>query len=72
MIDELAKKYNIDRSKSWLIGDTTSDIECGHRAGLKTVLVKTGEAGRDGKYEAKPDLVAENILSAVRMILAED
>ena len=72
MIDELAKKYNIDINQSWLIGDTTRDIECGRRAGLRTVLVKTGEAGKDGKYEAKPDLVAEDILLAVRMILEED
>ena len=69
MIDELVERHNIDRSHSWLIGDTTRDIECGRRAGLKTVLVMTGEAGKDGKFKAQPDFVAENLESAVKMIL---
>lgn len=69
MIDELVEKYHIDRNKSWIVGDTTTDIECGRRAGLKTVLVKTGEAGGDGKYEVEPDFVVENVLSAVKLIL---
>lgn len=72
MIDELVEKYNIDRSQSWIIGDTTRDIECGYKAGLRTVLVKTGEGGNDGRYEAKPDFVADDILSAVKLILAKE
>ena len=71
MIDVLSDKYNIDRSKSWMIGDTTRDIECGRRAGLRTVLVKTGEAGADGRYEVEADFIADDILSAVRLILEE-
>lgn len=71
MIDILADKYNIDRSRSWLIGDTTRDIECGNRAGLRTVLVKTGEGGNDCRYDVEPDLIGDDILSAVKLILGE-
>lgn len=71
MIDELVMKYNIDRSQSWLIGDTTRDMECGRRAGLRTVLVRTGEGGRDGKYDLIPDMVCEDLMEAVDYILKQ-
>ena len=33
------KKYNINLSKSWMIGDRNTDIECGNRAGTKTIKI---------------------------------
>jgi len=60
---------NIDLSRSYMIGDTTADIELGKRSGLRTVLVETGYAGRDGKYEATPDLRFPDLLEAVTYIL---
>ena len=72
MIDKMVEKYNIDRQKSWFVGDSTVDIECGHRAELQTVLVKTGEGGRDGKYDITPDFTEENILSAAKRIIKEE
>lgn len=72
MIEEAAEHYHINLSESWIIGDTTMDIQTGKNAGLKTALVLTGEAGKDGKYTAQPDLVCENLLEAVEQILAAD
>lgn len=69
MMMKAAKKYNIDLSHSWYIGDTTVDIQTGKNAGMKTILVQTGEAGKDGKYDVKPDYIAENLLYAVQHIL---
>ena len=37
-----AKDFNIDLSKSWMIGDILNDMEAGKRAGCKTVLVNNG------------------------------
>ena len=48
MIMKAAECYNIDISQSWYIGDTTIDIQTGKNVGMKTILVKTGEAGKDG------------------------
>ncbi|MCM8819148.1 MAG: HAD family hydrolase, partial [Candidatus Omnitrophica bacterium] len=62
------KEFNIDFKKSFLIGDKTSDILAGKRAGCKTILVKTGYGGKDEKYIVKPLFVAKNLLSAVRTI----
>ena len=69
MLKQAAVKYNIDLSNSWYIGDTTVDIQTGKNAGMKTILVQTGEAGRDGKYAAAPDYIAKNLLAAVSHIL---
>lgn len=71
MIDDAVCRYNIDLSKSWIIGDTTMDIQTGKNAGLKTVLVLTGEAGNDKKYDAQPDLICKDLLEAVERILEE-
>lgn len=72
MIVSMAERYHIDLSESYMIGDTTVDIQTGINAGLHTVLVHTGEGGRDGKYSALPELEAENLLSAVKIILSTD
>ncbi|MDO4787964.1 MAG: HAD-IIIA family hydrolase [Johnsonella sp.] len=69
MIEEAARRYHIDLSGSWIIGDTTLDIELGKRAGLRSVLLESGEGGRDGKYDAKPDFSAKNLDEAVKRIL---
>jgi len=33
------KQYDIDLSKSWMIGDRETDIECGQNAGTKTIRI---------------------------------
>ncbi len=71
MIEDCAARYNIDLGASWFVGDTTVDVRTGRNAGTRTALVLTGEAGRDGKYGDKPDLICENLLDAVEKILGE-
>ncbi|MDD2431403.1 MAG: HAD family hydrolase [Firmicutes bacterium] len=41
MIFELAKKYNVDLSKSYMIGDREPDIDAGEAANLKTIFIGT-------------------------------
>ena len=38
-------------------------------AGVKTILVKTGYAGKDGKYDCTPDFVTDNLGSAVELVM---
>ena len=70
MLQRAADKYNIDLTQSWYVGDTTMDIQTGINAGMRTVLVKTGEAGKDGKYDVVPTSEKENLLEAVQFILS--
>ena len=69
LIEKAKLKYNIDLENSWFIGDTTIDIQTGINANMNTILLNTGEAGRDGKYNVKPDYVCNNILDAVNIII---
>lgn len=62
-------KFKLDLKNSYVIGDKTSDIECARRAGCTGILVRTGKAGRDKEYKAKPGAVLRDVLSAARWIL---
>ena len=70
MVLQAARELNIDLADSWLIGDATADLETARNAGLKSILVRTGHGGKDGKFSAKPDFTTENVLDAVRLVLA--
>jgi D-glycero-D-manno-heptose 1,7-bisphosphate phosphatase len=39
LILQAVKKYNLDLSQSWMIGDRWKDITAGHAAGLKTIFI---------------------------------
>ncbi|EHI55377.1 hypothetical protein HMPREF9333_01513 [Johnsonella ignava ATCC 51276] len=72
MAYEAAQRYHIDLKSSWMIGDTTIDMEFARRLGMRSVLLKTGEGGLDCKFEVKPDIYAENILDAVKKIFERE
>lgn len=71
MLEACAARYNIDLKDSWMVGDSTTDIQTGINAGCKKALVLTGEAGRDGKFAVRADFTAENLLEAVKLILKD-
>ncbi len=72
MLERCAERFNIDLAISWVVGDTTVDLQTGKNAGCRTALVLTGEAGRDGKFAVEPDLTVDNLLEAVKEILAKE
>lgn len=69
LIDRAVADFNVARERSWLVGDTTVDVEAARRAGLKPVLLETGYAGLDGRHWAQPDHVAPDLGAAVAFIL---
>lgn len=71
MIEEAARRYNIDLDQSWIVGDTTMDIQTGKNAGIRTALVLTGEAGKDNKYAVQPDITGNNLLDVIEKILED-
>ncbi|MCH6575508.1 MAG: HAD family hydrolase [Bacteroidetes bacterium] len=75
MVEKAVEEFDIDLSKSFFIGDSAADIECGMNAGIKTILVKTGY-GRETLYMLQkenkiPNFVAENFLDAGNFILTD-
>ena len=69
MLEEAAREHGLDLSRSWIVGDKTSDIECGKNAGLRTVLVETGH-GKD-HLDCGANAVVPDIGYAADFILQE-
>ena len=47
MLLQAAEDFNIDQSKSWMIGDSENDIKAGQAAGCRNVLIGDNEYGQD-------------------------
>ncbi len=71
MLEKARAKMGIDLRKSVLVGDATTDVLAGIRAGCSTILVETGFGGKDGKASATPDHVVADLSAAVDLILDE-
>jgi phosphoglycolate phosphatase-like HAD superfamily hydrolase len=71
MIERAASELSLDLKQSWLIGDTTTDVQTARNAGLRSILVRTGAAGKDGKHQAKPDFVFDTLLDAAKFVANE-
>ncbi|AFH49163.1 Histidinol phosphatase-like protein [Ignavibacterium album JCM 16511] len=75
MLIDASKKYNIDLTKSYLIGDNVSDIESAYNAGCKAILVKTGYGMESinvlQKQNKFPSFVAENLMDAANFIIKD-
>ena len=68
MIEHAVKDFGIDVKNSFFIGDSTRDIQTAKNAGCTSILVKTGLAGNDGKYEIEPDYTCSDVLEASKLI----
>ncbi|WP_430409969.1 HAD-IIIA family hydrolase [Kordia sp.] len=65
MIENAVAKFNIDVKKSYVIGDTWRDIECGTNAKMKTILVGDSKEG----IGTNPTSKAKHLLEAVQQII---
>jgi len=66
MVFEAAAEHDIDLARSFFVGDKADDIECGRRAGTRTILVRTGYGAAQ---ECAADFIAEDAAAAVDWIL---
>jgi D-glycero-D-manno-heptose 1,7-bisphosphate phosphatase len=67
MLLELASTLKLDLARSWMIGDSRSDIQAGRAAGTHTALITAG-AGTPAESDAVPD--AELTAPTLREIAA--
>jgi HAD superfamily hydrolase (TIGR01662 family) len=68
MVGQAAAEYAVDLPASYFVGDREADIECGRRAGMRTILVLTGH-GREQRCAA--DLTCADAVEAMERILGE-
>ena len=71
MLKKAQKRFKIDFSKSFVVGDDSRDIKMGKNSGCKTILVLSGHAGKDGHFQEKPDFTAKNLFEAAKIVLRE-
>jgi D-glycero-D-manno-heptose 1,7-bisphosphate phosphatase len=74
LISRAAKDFEIDLAESWMVGDRYSDVELARNAGVKSAFVLSGYGRGEWEHQRstwneKPDLVAEDLLEAVRRIV---
>jgi histidinol-phosphate phosphatase family protein len=74
MFFRAAVEQGIDLKSSWMIGDILHDVEAGHRAGCRAILV---ENGNETEWFLSPsirvpDYMAKNLEDAVAEILCQE
>lgn len=64
-------EHRLDLKRSWVIGDSMSDIEAGKIVGCRTVLITDHYPGYSSAQTA-PDLTAASLIEAVEKIVGRD
>jgi len=67
MVLEAAAEFAIDLPNSYFVGDKAADIDCGRRAGTRTILVRTGYGAEQNCH---PDFLLNTAVEAADFILA--
>ncbi len=76
LLEQAAAELELDLTRSFMVGDRWSDLQCGNRVGATSVLVLTGYGRGDLEYigpeqEIQPDKVAEELSEAVDWIIEQ-
>ena len=72
MIRRAERELGIDAARSFVVGDRWMDVEFGHAAGARAILVRSGYGtGEEPRAEGAPraDAVVANLMDAVSWIL---
>lgn len=67
---EARDAFSMSLESSWIIGDRSTDVECGQIAGVRTIRVEADHPGERREDGAKADFAAVDLAAAVRHILA--
>jgi D-glycero-D-manno-heptose 1,7-bisphosphate phosphatase len=67
MLLTAAIEHNIDLANSWMIGDSSTDVEAGKRAGCKSILL----ASRSDAAGLTPDFQMDSLLAAAKRVVAD-
>jgi len=74
MFKQAMSDFSFDPSRSYMIGDRNTDIGFAHNAGLKSILLLTGNGAEEFRQLRtcpdlkRPDFICANILTAAELI----
>jgi histidinol-phosphate phosphatase family protein len=69
LVERAVADLTLDTAMSWLIGDTTSDVQCAVAAGLFPALVGTGHGGKDARFPVERALRFPDAPTAIDFIV---
>ena len=77
LIEQAAADFEIDRERSWMVGDRYGDIELARNAGLHSAFVLSGYGLGEWEYQRgawkmQPEVVADTLLDAARLVIERD
>lgn len=67
MLLDAAAALDLDLTRSWMIGDRWRDVDCGQRAGVRTVFI---DLGYTEGLDSPPDFTVKSFPEAARIVLA--
>ena len=71
MIEAACSDFEIDMSRSWMVGDKKIDVETGFNANVLSALVLTGYGtNHKSKLEQLPNLISADLMEAATGIVA--
>jgi D-glycero-D-manno-heptose 1,7-bisphosphate phosphatase len=72
MIQQACADLDLDVTRSFMVGDRWLDVTCGHAAGARSILVRTGHGAQEEERPhagARADAILNNLMEAVGWIL---
>jgi D-glycero-D-manno-heptose 1,7-bisphosphate phosphatase len=67
-LNRAARTHGVDLASSWMVGDQGTDVECGQRAGCRTVLVMNDHSVAK-RGPSRPDVKVSNLSEAADRII---
>lgn len=68
LLKQAQRDFNIDMSRSYMIGDRASDIVAGQKAGVKTILLESGYGTAKLEAEVSPDYVCNDLRDVIAIL----
>jgi D-glycero-D-manno-heptose 1,7-bisphosphate phosphatase len=68
MLLDAAASLGLDLASSWMIGDRAGDIDAGHAAGCRTILIDWGYD--EGEPATPPHFTVGNLAAAAEVVIA--
>ena len=74
MLRRAAREHGVELASSWMVGDMITDVETGHAAGARGILLRTGYGRGQIEYQrhrwrVEPNLICDDLLAAARAIM---
>lgn len=72
MLEKIIKSFNVNRDRSWMIGDSWKDIVAGSKSNIPTIYLGKEYNPPEEYKDIQPNYMADNLLDAVNIIKCGD